>query len=698
MKLFIKLSLLLLLTAFVQAQQQHTRLDSLRIVLSNAANDTIRMDVDDQLAHYFYEVNADTSLVYAESELQIARQLNMKFYEANALIHQGYDCTKLYYFQNALKVLLEAQKIAEDPASEKTVWHFSNNQTPREVRISMLSTIQYLLGIMYSSVDNKDKQILSYQKAKNYAESIQDTAAIGFVYSQWGLYYLGLDKLDSALLFEQQALYDFSKSSLSFRDKRYGDRTYVGGVFNSIGQIYRQKGNFDSSVYAFRKGEQINREQNNLSGLGDSYLELSFLFLTTIKVDTGLIYARKALETQKGLGNNQGIADAYEAISTAFSQLNKPDSAFAYLRLSVNKNEITNYLRTNSLLAYQNVGFDEQLRLKKLEEDSVQTQNKIRTYALLAGIAVFMLIVFILYRNNRNRKKANELLLHKNIEIEQQKINIEETLTELKSTQTQLIQSEKMASLGELTAGIAHEIQNPLNFVNNFSEVNTELSDELEQEAEKGNIDEIKIIVKDIKSNSEKISHHGKRADAIVKSMLQHSQSSSGLKEPTNINALADEYLRLSYHGLRAKDKSFNASTKTDFDKSIVKINIIPQEIGRVLLNIYNNAFYAVNEKRKNEGIKYEPTVSVSTKLIKASAGFNMNRIGITVSDNGTGIPHKVLDKIFQPFFTTKPTGQGTGLGLSLSYDIIKSYHGEIKVNTNEYEGTEFLIELPLIK
>jgi len=246
-----------------------------------------------------------------------------------------------------------------------------------------------------------------------------------------------------------------------------------------------------------------------------------------------------------------------------------------------------------------------------------------------------------------------------------------------------------MASLGELTAGIAHEIQNPLNFVNNFSDVNKELLEELKEEADKGNISEVKAIADDVITNEEKINHHGKRADAIVKGMLQHSRSSTGIKEPTEINALADEYLRLSYHGLRAKDNSFNATMKTDFDSSTGKINIVPQDIGRVLLNLYNNAFYAVNEKKKSAGAEYEPIVYVSTKKTG-------DKITIIVRDNGSGIPQKVLDKIFQPFFTTKPTGQGTGLGLSLSYDIIKAHGGEIKVETEDGERSEFIIQLPV--
>jgi signal transduction histidine kinase len=299
-----------------------------------------------------------------------------------------------------------------------------------------------------------------------------------------------------------------------------------------------------------------------------------------------------------------------------------------------------------------------------------------------------------------NAKRVIELSEEKKVQAEnQQKVlqdevnkqtsELRNTLENLRSAQSQLIQSEKMASLGELTAGIAHEIQNPLNFVNNFSEVNKELLVEMNEEIEKGNLEEVKLIAKDVTDNEEKIIHHGKRADAIVKGMLQHSRSSTGKREPTNINALADEYLRLSYHGLRAKDKEFNASMKTDFDQTIGNINIIPQDIGRVLLNLYNNAFYAVTEKMKQQPEGYEPTVSVSTKKVGG-------KVEIKVSDNGNGIPQKIVDKIFQPFFTTKPTGVGTGLGLSLSYDIVKAHGGEIKVNTIEKEFTEFVVQLPV--
>jgi len=273
--------------------------------------------------------------------------------------------------------------------------------------------------------------------------------------------------------------------------------------------------------------------------------------------------------------------------------------------------------------------------------------------------------------------------------LEKAKRSVETTLSELKTTQNQLVQSEKMASLGELTAGIAHEIKNPLNFVNNFSEVNKELLVELNEEIQKGNFDEVKALAKDVTDNEEKIIFHGKRADAIVKGMLQHSRSSSGVKEPTDINALADEYLRLAYHGLRAKDKSFNAKFETVFDGKLVKVNVIPQDIGRVVLNLITNAFYAVNERKKLDQKEYEPTVTVTTKK-------EADKVFVSVTDNGNGIPKKVIDKIFQPFFTTKPTGEGTGLGLSMSYDIVKAHGGELKVETNEGEGSQFIIILPV--
>jgi signal transduction histidine kinase len=309
-----------------------------------------------------------------------------------------------------------------------------------------------------------------------------------------------------------------------------------------------------------------------------------------------------------------------------------------------------------------------------------------------------MIILAILIRNNKNRQKAYKILNLQKLQTDEQKAKAEDALIELQATQQQLIQSAKMASLGELTAGVAHEIQNPLNFVNNFSEVSVDLLGELREgtvnkltASDKAEAD---AVINDLADNLKKINHHGKRADSIVKGMLQHSRISSNKKEPTDINALADEYLRLSYHGLRAKDNTFNASIETNFDNNIEKLSIVPQDVGRVLINIYNNAFYSVHEKAKRNVDGYEPKLLVTTKGIVKNG--ELKGVRIRIRDNGMGIPDKILDKIYQPFFTTKPTGQGTGLGLSLSYDIITNEHkGELKVDTKEGVYTEFIIDLP---
>ncbi|RFN60511.1 GHKL domain-containing protein [Marixanthomonas ophiurae] len=314
----------------------------------------------------------------------------------------------------------------------------------------------------------------------------------------------------------------------------------------------------------------------------------------------------------------------------------------------------------------------------------ISTYNSI-TKQQLEILKRFRNVFELAYRRFMDVAKAEEQA--ENLKLEKE--TLEKTLIELKATQSQLIHSEKMASLGELTAGIAHEIQNPLNFVNNFSEISMELLEEMLEELNSGNIEEVKFITKDVIQNLEKTLYHGKRADGIVKGMLQHSRKNTDEKKYADINALADEYLRLAYHGLRAKDKSFNATLETDFDESIGKVYLIPQDMGRVILNLLNNAFYAVNDKKQQNLKYYQPTVSISTKK-------NKEKIEIKISDNGNGIPQNILDKIFQPFFTTKPTGEGTGLGLSLSYDIVKAQSGELKVQTKKEKGTTFIIELPL--
>ena len=466
-------------------------------------------------------------------------------------------------------------------------------------------------------------------------------------------------------------------------------KTKIGFDIYQMGSAYFQKGNLDSALKYYKEALQIgiSYEKNVFKkDIADCNIGIANVFQKKNAPDSAIFYAKNALDIANGTGLSNEKLEALNLLTILFDSQSKIDSAYIYQKYSsALKDSVYN---SDKIRVVQLVSFNEDMNRQQLVEQQKKRINAIIIFSLIGALLSSLAIAVIIFKNGKQRKKAYALLQKQKQEIDVQKTKVEQTLNDLKSTQSQLIQSEKMASLGELTAGIAHEIQNPLNFVNNFSEVNTELIEEMQQEMDKGNLGDAKAISNDIRENEEKINHHDKRADAIVKGMLQHSRSSNGIKEPTDINALADEYLRLAYHGLRAKDKSFNAIMKTDYDETIGNINIIPQDIGRVLLNLYINAFYAVNEKGKQQNENYEPIVSVNTKKING-------KIEIRVKDNGNGIPQKVFDKIFQPFFTTKPTGQGTGLGLSLSYDIIKAHGGEIKVKTKEGEGSEFIIQLP---
>jgi signal transduction histidine kinase len=411
--------------------------------------------------------------------------------------------------------------------------------------------------------------------------------------------------------------------------------------------------------------------QNIKKDIMDNGYGLANTFKKMNQPDSSIFYANIVLEASKIARYPLMQLEALTLLADVYKAKNNIDSTAKYFELALALKD--SLFNRDKLVQMQNQTFTEQVRQQEMQEAQQKRLYTYRLYALTAGLLVLGIVVVMLYSNNQHKQKA--------------KIKIEEAYEKLKFTQAQLIQSEKMASLGELTAGIAHEIRNPLNFVNNFSEVNTELIGEMKSELLAGNNEEAIAIANDIEGNAIKITEHGRRADAIVKGMLQHSRTTSGHKELTDINALVDEYLRLSYHGIRAKDNDFNATLKTDFDESIGKTNVVPQDIGRVLLNLFNNAFYAVTEKKKQSGDEYERVVSVSTKK-------ENDIITIAVRDNGIGVPQHVVDKIFQPFFTTKPTGQGTGLGLSLSYDIIKAHGGEIKVESKEGEGAEFTIHL----
>jgi two-component system, NtrC family, sensor kinase len=641
--IFIVITLLLSIS---NADAQRKIVDSLLRLLPIAKHDTDKFLILSGLVDPYKNVNVDSGVYYAQQALLLSKKIDEIDLEGWALDNYGYALFNAGNYPDALEAHLKALK------------QFQKNDDTAGIAEANLH-----IGFVYRNMDEYRKAIDYFSKYKLIADYYNDDLMRGTFFIEAGKAYEQLNFLDTALLYHKQgyalALNIFAPFGL-------------GGILCNLGTIYSKMGSNDSALGNFRLSLSQSLQRNDFKTLARCYNEMAKHFYKNKQSDSAIFYSKKAmLINQQHLFTVQTLASG-TLLTDIYKDENKYDSAFKYQQIMLTaKDSLMGKDKTNRI---QTLTFNEQLKEQEIIREREQLQNKIKIYALLSASFVLLLIAFILYRNNKQKQRA--------------KIKIEEAYNELKSTQAQLIQREKMASLGELTAGIAHEIQNPLNFVNNFSEVNNELISELVDEVEKGNTEEVKAIATDIKQNLEKINHHGRRADAIVKGMLQHSRTSTGQKEPTDINALADEYLRLAYHGLRAKDKFFNATLQTDFDESIGKINIVPQEIGRVLLNLFNNAFYAVNEKKKLQPADYEPTVSVSTKKLN-------DKIEISVKDNGKGIPQKILDKIFQPFFTTKPTGEGTGLGLSLSYDIIKAHGGELKVETKEGKGSEFIIQLP---
>jgi two-component system, NtrC family, sensor kinase len=663
--------------------------DSINQLWLSTENDTVRMYASRQLGIFYQEISRPISLSYFEEQLLLARQLRQKLWEAEALSRIGYVYGLMQNYSGGLKSLLMAMELASDPKCERAVWKvelFSKKEDAHYARITVTAVITEHLGLLYYHAGDYHKAIEHYKTSMIINDEIQDDAFLSIIYLDIGESYLGLKEFDMAMTAMNNALFYCVKS---------GYEKYKGLIYYFIGIIKEEALNYDEAKRYYHTCIQTSIQQESSDFMGKAYLALTDLEGRTGSKDSSLLFAVNAVRTYRIMNDSVGLANAYLALSSAFDEYNQPDSAYYYIKEGIALKSALN--QEEQVKKFQAVGFEEQIRLQTLEAEQIRLQSKIRTFSLLAGIVVLLFISGLIYINYRQHKRSKT-------EIEKTYHNLEVAHENLKSTQSQLIQSEKMASLGELTAGIAHEIQNPLNFVNNFSELSNELLYEMNEEMDKGDIAGAKVISDDIRKNLEKINHHGKRADAIVKGMLQHSRTSNGIKEPTDINPLADEYLRLSYHGFRAKDKSFNAEFKTEFDKSLPKINV-PQDIGRVLLNLINNAFYAVQAPSttappppeggiKNSQTDYKPTVIVRTGFWNPPSGGR--GAFISVIDNGPGIPASILDKIFQPFFTTKPTGQGTGLGLSLAYDIVKAHGGELKVETKEGVGSEFIVQLQI--
>ena len=546
-----------------------------------------------------------------------------------------------------------------------------------------ISSLYFDISLVYSGFKNYQAE---YEYTIKGGENLPDQSSplYNFMLIQYQNnlcgYYLDINKADSALYYARLGSETSGKLGIGLYDM--ASICLTGGAY----ALANDTVNADS---AFTKALSIipNIKISSLRSLFyDTYIKY---LIKASRLEQAKLFCYQFIDLGTTANSNAISLMAVVYMQQLFDALHQTDSAYYYSRQESKINAAI--FSESNINRLQALSFHEKLRNIEAIKEQTAYKNQMKEYILAVCLFFFIVIGIFLYRNNRQKHTAN-------IVLQEQKQKVENTLNELKSTQSQLIQSEKMASLGELSAGIAHEIQNPLNFVNNFSEVNKEMLEELKAERQKPKAERDERteaeIIEDVIANSEKINHHGKRADAIVKGMLQHSQTSTRQKEPTDINKLVDEYLRLSYHGLRAKDNTFNATLKTDFDETIGTINIIPQDIGRVLLNLYNNAFYAAPLPSEGGFLEpnyvHSPTVWVSTKKVG-------DKVFISVKDNGPGIPPRILDKIFQPFFTTKPTGQGTGLGLSLSYDIVKAHGGEIKVESKEGEGTVFIIQLPFV-
>ena len=654
------LFVLLSAPCFAQSSQS---VQELKLSLIAAKDDTSKISMLSALTFIYAFVQPDTGVLYGQQAIALAKKTNNKKGEASAMLSYGWALWSFGDYDKAADFSLKSLKLFQDRQDNEMIVAANNL-----LAVIFRDVKDFRIALGYSNTAKK----LTENSPDMYNKSTVVPASPGATFAIRSSIFLLSGQIDSA----------------GYYMKKFfpGDpQNYGAFPIALMGRIAMAEKDYSKALYYFKAS--IPTALNRIDIL-DTYAAMADLYLETGKTDSSIYYCKEVLNKWSNTFYRRAIKDAVNTLASCYKKKNISDSAIKYLEMSVAMSE--SLYSQDKIRSIQNLNFNAQLQKQEEDAAKAEFQNRMRLYMLLGLLGVFLLIGIMLFRNNNQRKKAHALL-------QVQKNKVEVTLSELKSTQQQLIQSEKMASLGELTAGIAHEIQNPLNFVNNFSEVNAELIDELTNELNTDNKEEAISIAKDIKENEQKINHHGKRADAIVKGMLQHSRSSSGVTEPTDINALCDEYLRLSYHGLRAKDKEFNADLKTDFDESIGKINIVPQDIGRVLLNLFNNGFYAVNEKKKHQPEGYEPTVSVSTKRINSlSFGEGRGEVIIKVKDNGNGIPQSIVDKIFQPFFTTKPTGQGTGLGLSLSYDIVKAHGGEIKVETTEGEGSEFIIYLPI--
>lgn len=662
---------LALMALFINANAQRKVIDSLRVALSKTTVDTTRMNILRNLGNAYFISRPDSCIIFGQQAYELAAKHNDLLDQADVLNILANAYSTIGDYVKGLQFYFKALRINEHINNTSgIVKNYSN------------------IGSTYTQSQDYDKALPYLKKAQKIWEPYTlrhklkthgDQIAADVLLVNIAECFLYTNKIDSADHYLQIGYADVKK-------KNFND--LIQNVERDLGEVELARKHKETALIYLRHAIQHSILAEDVETLSISYLSTAKLYHQYQQPDSAKFYAKKALETAQSQKYQQDALNAAKVLHSYYDEEHNVPEAYKYYKLAMDaKDSLYSQDKVKQVLS---LDFEEKQRQQEIAAAQEQYREQVRMYSLIAGMAVLVVLAFIFWRANKARTKAYNLLHKQKDEIDFQKAKVEHTLSELKSTQNQLVQSAKMASLGELTAGIAHEIQNPLNFVNNFAEVNEEMFAELKDELKAGRIEEALSIATDLEENEKKILHHGKRADFIVKGMLEHSRTSTGEQQATNINVLADEFLKLSYHGLRAKDKSFNADLVMNFDSSLPKIDVVQQDIGRVLINLFGNAFYAVNQKAKTAGPDYKPTVEVSTARQNGS-------ILVSVKDNGTGIPANIRDKIMQPFFTTKPTGEGTGLGLSLSYDIVvKGHNGSIDVDTKEGEFTEFIMSLPI--
>lgn len=676
MKIVLRHTLLLVIyligTSGLLVCAQSVEIDSLKRQLASQPADTMRVKMLTRLSRLYLDNKPDTTYRLAQQAYQLAQQLDDRPGQASGLSLMGSGLASLGDSPKAIRLFQQSLQISRSLNDSTALYKVLNNMAaPYQDRKNYKRALHLLQESyrVFKLVHQNDAK----KNALNY----------GTIYVNLGEAHLFLNRLDSASYYLNQAL---------FFAKQDAGHFVLDHTLYNLGNLEFSRHNPAAALAYYRQGLVAARQNNATVSVAEIYLHMAILYQTTGPIDSSLVNARRALAAGQLSGYLKNILASSELLTQLYEGRDNTQALRYYKVAVAAKDSLFSQEKLKQLLT---LGFEEQQRRQELAAAEESYQNRIRTYGLSGLVAVVLLVAGLLWRTNHRQRRSNQLLTRQKFELDQQRSKAEQALNDLLAAQTRLIHQEKMASLGELTAGIAHEIQNPLNFVNNFAEVGTELLDEFREgpiphlpPAQKELADE---LLDDLSQSLRKISHHGRRADAIVKGMLAHSRSTPGPKELTSLNALANEYLQLAYHGLRTKDKDFNVRLITDFDERIGRVALVSQDIGRVLLNLYNNAFYAIREKKNSlpESELYQPTVWVRTQQ-------EGDQVRIEVSDNGTGMPESVKDKIFQPFFTTKPTGAGTGLGLSLSYDMVtKGHGGTLSVVSEPGQFTRMQITLP---